>query len=146
MSMFHTAMFLETMESLQKAVHQNSKDKGFWGPIPKCEDPHCHYEKGHYGPHSSTREVTELESVPVKIALIHSEVSEMLEAYRVGNPPSGKINDIRGAEAIPFSLMAEEMADVIIRVMDLAEWMRIDLGRAVLAKAEYNSSRPHKHW
>lgn len=111
MSMFTHAMFLETLENVQRAVHQNSRDKGFW-------------------------DGAENSSVPTKLALIHSEVSEALEAYRIGNPDSKKI---------AHSMIGEEMADVVIRVMDLCEHLKIDLGRAILDKANYNAERPFKH-
>jgi len=44
------------------------------------------------------------------IALIHSEVSECLEYLRHDNPVSDHVPEISGAE--------EELADVIIRIMD----------------------------
>jgi len=46
------------------------------------------------------------------IALMHSELSEALEAIRKGNPPDDKIPEFTGVEA--------ELADVIIRIMDFA--------------------------
>ena len=46
------------------------------------------------------------------IALMHSELSEALEGLRHDNPPSDHIPQ--------FSAVEEEMADVIIRIMDFA--------------------------
>lgn len=71
------------------------------------------------------------------VALIHSEASELLEAERHGNPVS---------EHCPsLSAGAEEMADIVIRVCDLAESMGVDLGYAIRTKMRFNESRPHKH-
>src|ERR1035437_4401964 len=44
------------------------------------------------------------------IALMHSELSECLEALRYGNPPDSHIPEFKGSEA--------ELADVVIRIMD----------------------------
>ena len=71
------------------------------------------------------------------IALIHSELSEMLEAIRAGNPMSEKIPNITQAE--------EEAADVLIRLLDMAQGRGFNLADAVLAKLDYNDKRPHKH-
>ena len=46
------------------------------------------------------------------IALMHSELSEALEYVRIGNPADDKIPQFIGLEA--------ELADVVIRIMDMA--------------------------
>lgn len=73
----------------------------------------------------------------VYIALIHAELSEALEGLRHGNPAS---------EHIPlFNAAEEELADVIIRVMDMAEARGWRVAEAVLAKIEFNETRPYRH-
>jgi|SRR6478752_3293965 len=71
------------------------------------------------------------------IALEHAELSEVVEALRKGNPPSEKTPQ--------FSLAEEECADVIIRMLDRAHKNNYNLGGAILAKMEYNKSRPYRH-
>lgn len=71
------------------------------------------------------------------IALMHSELSELLEAIRHGNPKSEHIPD--------FSAVEEELADVVIRLMDTAHARGWDVARAVVAKMAFNANRPFRH-
>lgn len=71
------------------------------------------------------------------IALMHSELSEALEGIRHGNPPSDKIPDFSAAE--------EEMADVVIRVLDTCTARGWRLFDAINAKMAYNEGRPYRH-
>lgn len=64
-----------------------------------------------------------------KIALIHSEVSEVLEAIRKGD----RFNE------------AEELADVAIRLLDYCGRYNIDLGAAIEQKMLRNYQRPFKN-
>lgn len=69
---------------------------------------------------------------PTRIALIHSEASEALEGFRKS------LQD----DHLPHRKMAEvELADVVIRVFDLAGAMSYDLGSAILEKLTYNKTR-----
>lgn len=71
-----------------------------------------------------------------KIALMHSELSEALEADRKN----------LDAEHIPgFTGVEEELADVIIRILDFAGHHQLRLGEAISAKIVYNLTRPFKH-
>ena len=70
------------------------------------------------------------------IALIHSEVSEALEGLRKPKPD----------EHCPeFRSVEVELADAIIRIMDLAGARGWDVAGALVAKAAFNETRPHKH-
>jgi NTP pyrophosphatase (non-canonical NTP hydrolase) len=71
------------------------------------------------------------------IALMHSELSEALEGLRHGNPVSDHIPE--------FSAVEEEMADVIIRIMDFAVAKNHRIAEAIIAKMEFNSNREFMH-
>lgn len=71
------------------------------------------------------------------ISLQHAELSECLESLRDGNGESKKIPGFCGAE--------EELADAVIRIMDHCESRGWRLGAAIIAKHEFNKTRPHKH-
>jgi NTP pyrophosphatase (non-canonical NTP hydrolase) len=64
-----------------------------------------------------------------KIALMHSEASEMLEALRDGDEEQ----------------LAEESADLLIRLFDFTARRGIDIEAAVKMKMEKNVSRPKLH-
>lgn len=75
-----------------------------------------------------------------KLALIASEaVGESLECVRNLDfaprlQPNGK------PEGLP-----SELADIVIRVFDLAGSLSIDLETAIVEKMAFNATRPHRH-
>lgn len=71
------------------------------------------------------------------LALVHSEISEALEGLRQGNPADDKIPQ--------HSCMAAELADAIIRIMDISQGLKLNVGQAIVDKHNFNLTRPHKH-
>ena len=67
--------------------------------------------------------------IPAHLALIHSEVSEALEAFREG--------DIEN--------FGEELADVAIRLLSFASGLDIDLGTKIFEKMAANRERAFRH-
>lgn len=102
----------ELFSALITRIHQNAIDHGWWDE--KREDGTC-------------------------IALMHSELSEALEAYREGDKPSDHIGE-QG-----YSMVEEELADVIIRILDFAGQKNLNIGGALMAKHVFNVHRPYKH-
>lgn len=82
-----------------------------------------------------------------EVALLHSEVSEMLEAYRAwGNedPNDGLILNPDGSIMKPEGV-GSEVADVFIRLMDFCYRHNINLTEEFYRKMAYNETRGFKH-
>jgi len=71
------------------------------------------------------------------LMLMVTELAEAMEAYREGNPESEKIPG--------YSKLEEELADVVIRLLDFAAGAGLDIAGAVAAKMAYNETRPYRH-
>ena len=71
------------------------------------------------------------------LMLMVTELAEAMEAYRNGNQESEKIPG--------FSQMEEELADVVIRLLDYAGGENLNIEGALLAKMAYNEKRPYRH-
>ena len=114
----HEELRRRSISALQHLVHENSKAKGFW---------------------------EQSANIPEKLALIHSEVSEALEAYR--ETPDTRLAETYFESATKPKPMGfpSELADVAIRLMDLAECLGIDLEAAILQKHAYNVTRERLH-
>ncbi|NIA28842.1 MAG: hypothetical protein GWP06_02880 [Actinobacteria bacterium] len=135
--------FIESIDLISKAVHWNAVEKGFWDQKTAedyiCEQDDCAglkitaedlksaYIDGQKNPEPNNGE---------KIALMHSELSEMLEGVRKPGPDK---------HCPEFTNEEIELADNFIRGMDYAEKFNLRLSEAIIAKMLYNSGRPYKH-
>lgn len=132
------------LNELAKQAHENSRNKGFYDEEEQLE------------------RVTNEDAVTIeylmtakRLALIHGEVSEALEADRNGEhckryievvlpmKNDEEFKDLYGQ--FIKGCFEEELSDILIRVFDLAAWKGIDLDAHVAAKMRYNSLREHKH-
>lgn len=99
---------------MAERVHANAVVKGFWDG-----------------------ELSREKELAVRIALIHSEISEALEATRTGNPADRHVPALTNLEI--------ELADAVIRIMDMARHFNLRVGQAIVMKHAFNETRPHKH-
>lgn len=122
-------------KELQEDIHKNAIDHGWW---------------------EEERGFGEL------ISLCHSELSEALEEYRNGHPPQEtyykcKCEDpfyeckadeggtCAGCVYAKPEGIPTELADVVIRIMDMCGRYGIDLETVINEKHEYNKGREYKH-
>lgn len=120
---------------LAKVVYANNCKKGFWD------------------------EGVENKNIGECLMLITSELSEALEADRKNHHAIGNmLNSVRNLdseidrdyfkhefERAVKNSFEDELADVIIRVMDLCGAKNIDIDLHIQQKMTYNSLRPYKH-
>lgn len=72
------------------------------------------------------------------LMLIVSEVAEAAEELRVGSKPIYRVGP-------KYEGTAVELADTVIRIMDLAEYEGWGVVDAMVLKHEFNKTRPYKH-
>lgn len=66
------------------------------------------------------------------LCLVHSEISEAMEGHRKG------LQD----DKLPHRSMIEvELADAIIRILDISAGLKLDIGGAYVEKMAYNQTR-----
>lgn len=105
---------MDELQKLSKEIHQTAVEHGWW-------------------------DAEVATSALEKLALIHSEVSEALEAWRIDDI------EIRIEDSGKPEGFAVELADAIIRILDLTMSMGLNMDEAVRVKMEYNKTRPFRH-
>lgn len=146
---------MNNLNELAKEAHLTSSNKGFWDLDDEImrkvvgSEVHSAEECDHILRQIFTQ----------KLMLIASEVFEAFDGVRNGVSTFGPSHDDIKAVAEVWTSdkfdevyrevikggVWEELADVIIRIADLAGSQGVDLDFLVRAKMKYNRGRPHKH-
>lgn len=123
---------MPTLAELQERAYRQSAEKGFHDNEPAVGEPGW------------------LENDAMKLALMHSEISEALEELRSGRRPdetyyvpTGTSQAERGyrkPEGVP-----SEIADVVIRALDYCGARAINLEAIIIEKLNYNATRARMH-
>lgn len=115
---------VEALNELRDLLHKDAKANG-WHDNPNAETAY----------------------VAKTVANLHGEVSELWESYRNASFRGlcDKADDMQQNGIDPLTCCEEEMADIIIRVLDSCGRLGINIGRSVKSKAAYNRTRSYRH-
>lgn len=108
------------LSEVQGKVAKVAKDHGFWD-VDVAKDP---------------------ASVDRKLMLIVGEIAEAHEEWRKGHLATYYVATETGSKPEGFF---PELADAVIRILDLCEQLGINLEPVILEKDAYNEKRPFKH-
>lgn len=123
---------MSSLKEIADRAHLTARAKGWWR-----EQEALNVRDGE--PRALEQDLV-IASIPEKLCLIHSEVSEALEDYRVGKLDT----TARESDGKPEGF-ATELADIVIRVMDLAGALGIDLEAEIKRKMDFNDTRSYRH-
>lgn len=122
----------------QTTLHKVARDHGWW-ELPELMD-------GAGRVNSGAEEYIGRSLIITKLALIVTEVAEAIEEVREHDDLSEvywtHTDGDRIAKPDGFPV---ELADIAIRLFDLAEFMGIDLEGAIRIKNTYNVERAYRH-
>ena len=114
---------ITTLQTLQQKIHQDNVNAGWWTDLGTKQD---------LAKEALTNTRLGKALVAEKLCLVHSEVSEALEAVRK-DLMDDKLTHRKGVEV--------ELADAVIRILDLCGALELDIANAITEKLQYNSNR-----
>ena len=118
--------FLSDKKSLaqwQLEIHELAIEKGWWSELANDQVPRNSL-------------------IANKLLLIHSEISEAVEELRESSVTTPTMFEYENGKPIGFLI---ELADTVIRILDLCGALNINIEEAIRVKHEYNKTRSHRH-
>lgn len=114
------------LDDLKCVTFQEAKDRGFH------QDEEGDEEISNFGDYTAN---------------LHSEISELWEAYRKRKLYSlcDKAEEMKSHNLPPLTCAEEEVADIIIRALDTAARLKINVAKAVYYKMLFNRTRSFRH-
>ena len=137
------------LNELRDKIHANAVSKGFYNDEMNGWAKACNLDIG--------VEAIKHAFFAQEIALIHSELSEAIEADRKNNHANmdcfcactfdsdSEIVRKEAFDAFIKDTVEDEFADTIIRILALCGWLGTDIGKHIELKMRYNELREHKH-
>lgn len=120
------------LNNLTRLCHGVADESGWWVHRPTG----CDLKQLINHPEDSFQQMMGGALVAMKLCLTHSEISEGMEGHR---------KNLKDDKLPHRSMLEVELADAMIRIMDLAGALGLDLGGALVEKLEFNTQRPdHK--
>jgi NTP pyrophosphatase (non-canonical NTP hydrolase) len=119
-----TIQQIVAIDDIAKAVHKNAEEHGFYEDIQNVLD-YCTVND-----QPRLYAISTMNFTLAQLAKISSEAGEAVECIQ-----KNKSEDE----------FVEELADILIRTLDLAAWIGLPIGNAVAKKMQKNALRPYKH-
>lgn len=112
---------VDSISDVASKVHRLARDKGWWEGAKDALNPQL---------------------ILTKLMLVTTELAEAAELVRVKefNALTSGSDGVSKPEGLGI-----ELADAIIRLLDLAEWLGFDIGNLIDIKHNYNEGRSYRH-
>ena len=114
----------EEFNGAARAAHESAVRHGFYCDVDDIEVYFAERQQAHL------MGAAHRDFILAQLAKVGSEVGEAVQVCQT---------------EVEYAGLGEELADIIIRTMDLAEFCGIEIGDAVAAKMEKNLSRARLH-